>query len=784
MAPKKSLSGKIIIMVELILLISGVLFCTVSVYRTRGAIVKSIRQRMLDIVNCAAGSVNGDMLGGLSAEDAGSREYKAVYDALVVFRDNAELDYVYAIKDEGNGKFTFTVDPDPDTPAAFGDPVEYTEALERAGRGTPSVDEYPYTDSWGRFYSAYSPVFDSSGRVAGIIAADFSVDWFEEQLSSQTRSTVVSHAVILFLILLVAAFLSLVTVRPFVRMQEELLKEKISAESANRAKSDFLANMSHEIRTPINAVLGMNKMIVRESAKGRELSAEDVASARAAFESIGLYARDIESAGSSLLAIVNDILDFSRIESGHMNVSEAPYQLSSVLNDVSSMILFRARDKGLDFTVDVDESLPEHLFGDEVRVRQILTNILGNAVKYTDEGSVKMTVRADGGSRVPGQPIRLTAVISDTGIGIRPEDRDKLFTKFERLEMQRNSTVEGTGLGLAITGHLLKMMGGEIGVESEYGKGSVFTVTIPQKLLSDEPVGDFQKRFEENLRETKPFRESFRAPDARILIVDDTKMNLTVAEGLLKNTAMRIDTADSGAKAVKMASERAYDVILMDQRMPETDGTEALRRIRADAESPNRETPVICLTADAVTGARERYLASGFDDYLSKPIDIRALEELLMKYLPADKVEAVRDDDTLLPPSDAPEADVFAPLYKAGIDPQAGLAYCRGDKGLYLSVLAQFESEARDKTNALHRLLSAEDWPGYATAVHALKSSSKTVGASQLSERAEEMEKSANEGDAAAIRRGHAALSDMYVSVAAAIRSVVPETAPAENKRL
>ncbi|MBP5165833.1 MAG: response regulator [Oscillospiraceae bacterium] len=671
--------------------------------------------------------------------------------------------------------FTFTVDPDLESPADFGDIVEYTAALDRAGHGTSSVDEVPYTDSWGEFYSAYSPVFDSSGNVAGIIAADFSVEWFEEQLSAQTRSTVISYAVILVLVLSVAAILSLVTVRPFVRMQAQLLEEKVSAESANRAKSDFLANMSHEIRTPINAVLGMNEMIVRESAQGRALSGADVSAARAAFESIGLYARDVESAGHSLLAIVNDILDFSKIESGHMNVVEAPYQLSSVLNDVSNMIVFKARDKALDFIIDVDESLPENLFGDEIRVRQILTNILNNAVKYTEKGSVTMTVRGDSEVRAPGQVIRLKVAVSDTGIGIKPEDLEKLFAKFERLELDRNSTVEGTGLGLAITRHLLKMMDGEISVESEYGKGSVFTVTVPQKIISAEPVGDFQKRFEENVLEKKPYSESFRAPDARILIVDDTKMNLTVAVGLLKNTEMRIDTADGGARSVEMAAERAYDVILMDQRMPEMDGTEALRRIRAAAGSPNEKTPVVCLTADAVAGARERYLADGFSDYITKPIDVRALEKLLLKYLPAEKIEAVPTEDGETPGAVAPAFDGFAALREAGIDTKTGLMYCRDDESFYRSLLAEYAQEAREKTNALHRFLSKEDWPGYAVAVHALKSTSKMIGASELSRCAAEMEKAANEGNSAAIRRSHAALSDLYASVAAAIRSALPE---------
>ena len=267
---KSNLSTKIIVMVEVILLISSTLFCTVSIYRARSGIRRAIQQRMLDIANCASGSVRGDVLKSLTAADVGTPKYNEIYDTLAVFRDNVELEYVYCIRDEGNGKFIFTMDLDQYTPASYGDSVKYTKALAMAGTGHAAVDEIPYSDAWGEFYSAYSPVMDSSGNVAGIIAVDFSADWFDAQLSAQTRETVVSYIVILLMSLLLAAVLSMLTVRPFVRMQGVLLEEKVRAESANRAKSDFLANMSHEIRTPINAVLGINELILREDLKARE----------------------------------------------------------------------------------------------------------------------------------------------------------------------------------------------------------------------------------------------------------------------------------------------------------------------------------------------------------------------------------------------------------------------------------------------------------------------------------------------------------------------------------
>ena len=320
MLSKHSLSTKIILMVECILLISSILFCSVSIYRSRVGIRKAIQQRMLDIANCASGSVNGEMMKTLSKDTVGSEEYNRIYDTLTVFRDNVELEYVYCTKEASPGNFIFTMDLDQVSPASYGDSVEYTVALASAGKGKASVDEIPYTDQWGEFYSAYSPVFDSEGNVAGIVAVDFAVDWFENQLSSQTRSTVIGYIIVLFISLLVGAVLALLTVRPYVKAQGQLMEEKIRAESANNAKSDFLANMSHEIRTPINAVLGMNEMILREDHKAMGYAESEPLLVKESLENISVYAGDVKKAGHNLLAIVNDILDFSKIEAGKMDI--------------------------------------------------------------------------------------------------------------------------------------------------------------------------------------------------------------------------------------------------------------------------------------------------------------------------------------------------------------------------------------------------------------------------------------------------------------------------------
>ena len=767
MGTKHSLSTRIIIMIEVIMLIAGILFCSISIYISRIGIRKAVQQRMLDIANCAANSISGDELASIDESAVGSAGYKNIYNDLTIFRDNVELEYVYVLREDGNDNFIFLLDTDPEAPASYGDIAKFTDALDHASNGIASVDETPYTDQWGEFYSAYSPVRDSSDRIVGIVVVDFASDWFETQISDQTNEIVISNLIILIVSQIVAALLAFLIVRPYVKAQGVLLEEKIKAESANHAKSDFLANMSHEIRTPINAVLGMNEMILREGRTAQELSDNDIQARKEAMKNIVLYAGDVENAGHNLLAIVNDILDFSKIESGQMDIMESPYELSSMLNDLSNMTLYKARDKGLEFVTDVDESLPDELFGDGLRVKQIFTNLLNNAVKYTEHGIIRFRLR---GERTDNGMIILTGAVRDTGLGIKTEDKEKLFEDFQRLE--HNSTNPGSGLGLPITQRLLEMMHGTISVESEYGKGSTFTVTIPQKILNDTPVGDFQKRFEDNVLSVSAYRESFRAPDAHILIVDDTKMNLAVVVNLLKNTRMRVDTAYTGAGAIALCEINRYDVILMDQRMPEMDGTETFHLIRNSETAASKDSPVICLTADAVVGARERYLAEGFTDFMTKPIDGYALEKMLLKYLPADKIERLSDEE-LGAAEDTAETDEFDSLREAGIDPKVGLTYCQDDKAFYRSMLAEYAHAKPEKEAILKKCYAESDWNNYAISVHSLKSTSKMIGALALSEIAARFENAANAGDSNIIYDEHDDMLMRYNAVVNAILAFV-----------
>ena len=578
----------------------------------------------------------------------------------------------------------------------------------------------------------------------------------------------------------------LVTVVMVAMAQYETVKTKIKqdnaleeARRANEAKTDFLANTSHEIRTPINAVLGMNEMILRESAKAEKLSGASPMAYHEAFRKIRNYAGNVDSAGSNLLAIINDILDFTKIEEGKMDIVEVEYRLSTVVNDVSNMIYFKAKEKKLAFTTDVDESLPDLLYGDVVRVRQVITNILNNAVKYTDEGSVSLKITGNRREKTSdARPvIELIVSVTDTGIGISGENLGKLFGKFERVDLERNSTKEGTGLGLAISKMLLEMMGGDIRVESTYGVGSTFTVVIPQKVLSEEPVGNFKEKFEKALGEKKAYHESFRAPEARLLIVDDTNMNLLVATEFLQDTLVGIDTASSGREAVKLALQNKYDVILMDQRMPEMDGEETFREIRSHRDGPNIDTPVICMTADAVVGARERYLSKGFNDYLTKPIDSTYLEMMLKKYIPAEKIETVTEEEEDSQAGKQPEERIESPfviLDSSGINTARGLANCGGDDEFYHTILLEYLRGADEKKEDLEKFLAAGDFQNYGILIHSLKSTSAMIGAEAPCKLAQALEAAAKDGNGDYVRSNHGAFLDQYDATLGAIKKAVP----------
>lgn len=399
----------------------------------------------------------------------------------------------------------------------------------------------------------------------------------------------------------------------YVKSYSKLEEEKHIAEEAersNQAKSEFLANMSHEIRTPINSILGMNEMILRETIQ----------------DEIAEYSDDIKSAGDSLLSLINDILDYSKIEAGRLELYKSDYEVATLINDLNNMIKLRANGKGLAFTLNIDSRTPKTLHGDKVRVQQIIMNLLTNAVKYTDKGSVILRMSWDNDIEA------LRVNVQDTGKGIKDSDIEVLTSKFTRVDLENNNNIEGTGLGLSITKMLLDEMGGSLHIKSKYGEGSIFTVIIPQGLVSKELMGEYKPP----IRERKQYIRKFTAKEANVLVVDDTHMNLMVIKRLLKDTEMNIDLAHDGKECIELVKHNLYDIILMDIRMPYMGGEEVLNILKQRRLID--DTPVIALTADALPESRDKYISEGFADYLSKPVKAEDLEDMIIQFLPKDKI--------------------------------------------------------------------------------------------------------------------------------------------------
>ena len=536
-----------------------------------------------------------------------------------------------------------------------------------------------------------------------------------------------------------------------IKQDEKLESDLRVAEAASESKSNFLSSMSHEIRTPINAVLGLDEMIIREC--------DD--------PDIVQYAIDIQNSGKTLLGLVNDILDFSKIEAGRMEIIPVEYELSSVVNDLINMISVKVREKGLELKVDIDENTPHLLYGDEIRIKQVILNILTNAVKYTETGSIDFSM---GFEKKDEDNIMLNVRVTDTGIGIKQQDLEKLFSPFERIEEERNRTIEGTGLGMSITKQLLDMMDSKLIVKSEYGKGSDFSFSVCQRVTKWEAIGNFSEAYEKYVAHSEKYHESFHAPEAHILIVDDTKMNLTVICGLLKATKINIDTAESGKETLDMVCRKKYDVIFIDHRMPDMDGVETFHAMQTLSGNLNKGVPCIALTANAISGAREGYIKEGFSDYMSKPVDGIKLERLLINYLPKDLVvltdcTGTDSDRKKAGAEDADSTEEKRHLWKycEGIDAGTAIKNC-GSEDMAEEVLKEFYQAIPAESDVIEDFFMKKDYHDYAVKVHALKSSARLIGAMQLSEDAKYLEECGDNKDETAIKEKTPALLELYRS--------------------
>lgn len=524
---------------------------------------------------------------------------------------------------------------------------------------------------------------------------------------------------------------------------ENYLKEleiaKQMAEKASEAKANFLANMSHEIRTPINSVLGMNEMILRES--------KDL-------DIIG-YAQNIKSAGRTLLSIINDILDFSKIESGKLDIILAEYEISSLINDLVNMISERVGKKNLKLELDFPPDLPSVLYGDEIRIRQVIMNLLTNAVKYTDKGTVTFRIKW----HKEGEFALLLVCVEDTGRGIKEEDIPKIFHAFERIEEKKIKNIEGTGLGMSIVKQLLELMDSDLNVESIYGKGSKFSFVLKQRIIDESPIGNFALRFNKDEEAVHDYG-TFTAPDAHILVVDDNAMNLLVVQSLLKVTKIHVDTADSGFSWIEKMKYNRYDLIFVDHMMPDMDGIEALQRVKGMPSFLDFPIPVIALTANAIAGAREKYIGEGFTDYLSKPIDSSKLEQMLVKYLPEHLVHlsAKEEEVKSLPKQKALEME-YNFLY---INTEKGLYYSGNDIESYKKILKVYYEEGQKKRDILHKAFLTKDKKQYLISIHTLKSTSQHIGAEIVAVKAEKVEEAFKEGDWNFIMQSHETVLKFY----------------------
>ncbi|MDR0859345.1 MAG: response regulator [Oscillospiraceae bacterium] len=733
---KRLLNSQIVL---LLFIFSGAAVLVLTLYANNAVKISmqsmnyNIEQRLIAVAKRGAELVSAEQLDAYRVpSDMEKPEYLELKQKLLDYSIESDVLFVYYLRvteiPEGKA-LQYIIDNDYDEATRVGladEPVliELTPGADIALTGKAACSGLGnYTVGWDGLIYAMAPVFDERGEVAALCG----IDIYDKQIIEIFR---MYDALIFFDVLaVVAVFVS--GILGIIKFRREARR----AGEANVAKSSFLATMSHEIRTPMNAIIGISEI---------QLSSGELP---------GNVAEDLErihNSGENLLAIINDILDLSKIETGKLELVPAKYDIPSLINDIVQVNIIRIGSKQIEFFINIEETLPVNLFGDELRIKQAVSNILSNAFKYTDCGSVTLSVshvKNDSG-------IILVFSVADTGQGMKPEDIKKLFLDYTQFNKEANRGVEGTGLGMSITKQLIAMMNGEISVESEYGKGSTFTISIPQKVVDDAIIG---KELSERLRKfdfIKDRRNQRSAisrrymPYGKVLVVDDVETNLHVARGLLSPYGLRTDTCLSGFEAINIIknAEIKYDIILMDHMMPEMDGIETVAKIRSEINSEYAKNVVIvALTANAIVGSAAMFLENGFDDFISKPVDMRQLNAILNKYIYDKQSQETKDEaDRLSAKRHVIKAQNTVSknpnIHIKGVNTSLGLNLSDNNIENYNDLLSIFSSDAIKAIAILNSCLESNDIKQYTTTVHSLKSITGTIGAAEISEIAAELE--------------------------------------------
>jgi len=545
----------------------------------------------------------------------------------------------------------------------------------------------------------------------------------------------------IYMILYAFGMVTLVFMTSGIKNYKQKMEEKnVEAKNALEAKSNFLANMSHEIRTPMNAICGMAQLLSERNLGDEESE----------------YVETIQKSSESLLSIINEILDFSKIDSGKLEINEEPYHFNSLIHDVLSIIEFRLKDKSVKLITDIHPNVPRVLIGDELRLRQILINLLNNAVNFTHKGSI--TLKIVWVNQGEGKGV-LEVEVKDTGIGISEENMGKLFKAFGQIDTRKNRNVEGTGLGLAISKNLLELMGGGIWATSIPDYGSTFSFTLPQRVKDERP-SNYKNDHNVVVRQNEEFKISFKAPEARVMIVDDNKVNLHVAFEIMKRFGFEATTIDNGAEAVNRIEEHliTYDIIFMDHMMPFMDGVETTEKIRALDSQYAKEIPIVALTANAIKGVEKQFKEAGMNDYLSKPIHVDQLNDILKRWLPLEKQIRVVDGEEMksmqkdiVKTKEQREEDMLFGL--KNVDVESGIRNCGGNRNVYIRILQTFSSS--NLSSGLENYYDEEDWDNYEVIAHSIKGACRNIGANKLADDAYKLELAGKEKNAEFIRQNH-----------------------------